>query len=80
MRNYGIGDSGIGLNLCIGENGLFIYDWNDLQSKHDDIPVTTDSLKKYQDKINLEDLRKAIINYTNRDNYIQHVADFKEFN
>lgn len=71
--------SGLGLNLCIGKEGLFIYDWNDFADKHDEILATLDTLEKYFGRISAEELRVAVVSYTNRDAYIKRVADFRNF-
>ncbi len=71
---------GFGTNLCIGEKGLFIHDWNDYDSKRDDISATPKSLKKYFGKeINAEKIKDVILNYTNQESYIKRVADFDKF-
>ena len=71
--------SGSGLNLCIGGNGLFIYDWNDFADKHDEIPVNLNSLKEYLERIDIKEIREAVVHYTNRKEYVRRVADFKSF-
>ena len=71
--------SGSGLNLCIGGNGLFIYDWNDFADKHNEIPVNLDSLKEYLERIDIKEIREAVVHYTKRKEYIGRVADFNSF-
>ena len=71
--------SGSGLNLCIGGNGLFIYDWNDFADKHDEIPVNLNSLKEYLERIDIKEIREAVVHYTKRKEYIGRVADFNSF-
>lgn len=72
---------GFGKNLCIGNKGLYIYDWNDYQDEFNKIPATPESLEKHIPQVaNVESLRGTIVNYTNRETYIERVADFKKFN
>ncbi len=80
--DYGlhIPSQGNGINLCIGQNGLYIYDWDDGREKYSyEIPLTPDSFAKYFGKIDAKELRKAIIECTDRENYIEDVADFGRF-
>lgn len=71
--------AGWGQNLCIGDKGLFIYDWNDYKGKHDKIPVSPDALKRLDIPLDCETLREAIVAYTSRENYVARVAEFKKF-
>ena len=71
--------AGLGCNLCVRDNGLFIYDWNDYSGKHVDIPASHDALKKLGFTLDCETLRRAIVAYTNRKNYVKHATEFEKF-
>ena len=72
-------ESDSGLNLCIGENGLFIYNWDDFANKYDKVPANPDTLEKYFGRINTEELKRDITDYADRSTYVERVADFKKF-
>jgi len=77
-----------GQTLCIGENGLHIHYWDDIHTGKvgegvkkiisEDMPATPETIKKYNEQFNAENLKEAIINYTNKKNYIERVAVFDE--
>ena len=64
-----------GLNLCIGEDGLFIFDWHNFQGNNK-IPATPDSLAKYLGEIKAEGLKEDVIKYTNRRNLYKERQPF----
>lgn len=71
--------AGWGRNLCIGGNGLYIFDWNDYENKHKVIPLSLCVLEELGIELDCERLREAIVSYTSRDNYIRQVAGFDMF-
>lgn len=77
IRDFG--STGWGCNLCIGDNGLYIYDWDDYKGKHDNIPASPDALEQLGISLDYEELRKAIVTYTDRQNYMKCVGDFGKF-
>ncbi len=68
--------SGDGLNVCIGERGLFIYDWDDFENKHNEIPLTSASAEKYLKSFDTEKLRIAILGYTDPDSYARKISQY----
>lgn len=77
IRDFG--STGWGCNLCIGNNGLYIYDWNDYEGKHNNIPASPNALENLKISLGCEELREAIVTYTDRKNYVTCVEDFGEF-
>ena len=80
--DYGLylSSQGKGLNLCIGRNGLYIYDWDDGREEYShEIPLTPDSFAKYFGKMDAKELRRAVIDYTDKKTFVECVADFKKF-
>lgn len=68
-----------GVNLCLNDRHLYIYDFEDIwgmESKRKEIPAKADMLLEYRSSITAEELRQAIIGYTERANYEKHVTDF----
>lgn len=69
--------SGSGLNVCFGHEGLYIYDWDDFASKWHDISLASvDALNGVGIHLTAEELRDAIVDYTEKENYIDRVASF----
>lgn len=68
-----------GVNLCLDSRHLYIYDFEDIwgrKSKRKEIPANADVLLEYRNSITAEELRQAIMSYTNRVNYEKHAASF----
>lgn len=71
--------SGGGLNLCFGREGLYVYDWDDFADKRDNIPLTSvRTLERMGIQLTAKKLRDAVIDYTEKKNYIGCVADFNK--
>ena len=71
--------SGLGVNLCIGEEGLFIYDWDDLKDRHKELLADSGSLAKYDPGLDAETLKRLIADHAERKTYEKRVLDFNMF-
>ena len=68
-----------GVNLCLDNRRLYIYDFEDIwgkESKIKEISAKADVLLEYRNSITAEELRQAIISYTERSNYEKYATSF----
>jgi hypothetical protein len=68
---------GFGTNLCVGPQGLYVYDFNDYEGKSKEITSSPETLKQFG--MTSQKLRDAIVKFFDRDAYIKHVAEFNSF-
>ncbi len=89
-KGYTASYGGMGVNLCLGRDGLSVHYWDDMDIRSlgekpnskiidEDVPATPKVLEKYDEKFDVEKLRNAVTYYTNKENYIERAAVFKKF-
>lgn len=69
---------GFGKTLCMDEKGLNFYEWDDYEAGIGR-SVPANPMNLWIEGITAKDLKRAIVQYTDRDNYTARVADFKMF-
>ncbi|MDP3957983.1 MAG: hypothetical protein Q8Q36_00790 [bacterium] len=68
---------GFGKNLCIDEDGLFLYEWDDFDESNVTIRVDTSAaLERHGIRLSSDRLRQAVAKYAEKKSYIERVVDF----